>query len=79
MKIKTLKNGLRVAIDQSPTETKLLEVGVFILGGFYTENRKTVQYYHFLEHLLADMTSKKWPDAEKNIKRLSRKGIKSLL
>lgn len=75
MKIKTLKNGMRIIIDRAKTDTKLVQMGIYIIGGSYTESRKTIEYYHFFEHLLSYFTSKKWPDARKNLKRFNRKGI----
>ena len=76
MKVKTLKNGLRVLLDKNDDNHDTIEIGVIILGGDNTESRRTVQYFHFLEHLLIYLTSDRWPDGRKNIKRLNRKNIK---
>lgn len=74
MIIKTLRNGLKVAIEKNGTADKT-QIGFYILGGRYTENKKSLQYYHMLEHLLAYFTSQDWPDARKNRSKLHRKGI----
>jgi len=73
MKIKTLKNGLKLVIDKRYVDT--VQIGFYILGGKCTENKQSIQYYHLLEHLLLYFTSKEWPDAEKNIRKFRRKGI----
>jgi predicted Zn-dependent peptidase len=73
MKIKTLKNGVRVIIEKGDDK---LRIGFYVLGGEYTESKKTVGFYKVLQHLLEHLVSKRWPDGRKNIKRLSRKGIK---
>lgn len=76
MEIKTLKNGIRVIIDDKNDDKNIIRVGAYILGGTYTESKKTMHCYSMLQYLLEHLVSGKWPDGKRNIKRLERKKIK---
>jgi predicted Zn-dependent peptidase len=69
-----LPNGLRIWYIPN-RKSKLLEIGFWTLGGVSMETSETLEYYHFLEHMLADFTSKKYPNGFENNKTLKTLGV----
>jgi predicted Zn-dependent peptidase len=67
-----LKNGIKVLIV--PIDTKLTSVSVSIKLGDTHENKDEVGITHYMEHLMARMTSKKYPDEKYVSQELSKRG-----
>jgi predicted Zn-dependent peptidase len=74
LNITCLKNGLRIWYIPN-RKSKLLEVGFWVLGGQSMETPKTLEYFHFLEHMLADFTSPRYPNGAENNKTLKTLGV----
>lgn len=53
LNIKYLKNGIKVVIDQHRhNTTSVVKIGAYILGGKYTETKRTLGSYYILERVL---------------------------
>jgi len=50
-KIKTLKNGVQI-ITQDISESKILNLDIFVSAGYRDENKEEREYTHLLEHLM---------------------------
>jgi predicted Zn-dependent peptidase len=73
---KVLKNGLKLLFI--PMEKiEIVHIELKILCGWEHENDKTLESAHFLEHMLAKFTSKKYPDGIHNKYQLGKFGIMS--
>lgn len=73
-KIVHLKNGIKVWYIPN-YRSALLNVGFWTLGGGSMETNNTLEYYHFLEHMVCDFTSTKYPDGRQNNKTLKTMGV----
>lgn len=69
-----LKNGVKIWYIPN-RKSKLLNIGFWTLGGYSMETKATLEYYHFLEHMLADFTSSKYPNGLQNNKILKTLGV----
>lgn len=73
---KILKNGLKLLFI--PMEKiEIVHIELKILCGWEHENNDTLETAHFLEHMLAKFTSKKYPDGKYNKYQLGKYGIYS--
>lgn len=73
-KVIHLKNGLKIWYLPN-RKSKLVNVGFWTLGGMAMETKETLEYYHFLEHMVADFTSEKYPNGSQNNKSLKSIGV----
>jgi predicted Zn-dependent peptidase len=67
-----LKNGIKVIIV--PLDTKLTSISLSIKLGHAHEKKNETGLSHFMEHLMARMTSQKYPDDKYISQELSRRG-----
>lgn len=67
-----LNNGVKVIIV--PLDTKLTSVSLSIKLGIIHEKKNEMGLTHYMEHLMARMTSQKYPDNEFVSKELSKRG-----
>jgi len=73
---KTLKNGLKLLFIPMQN-IEIVHIELKILCGWEYENKDTLESAHFLEHMLAKFTSKKYPDGKLNKYQLGKFGIYS--
>ena len=59
------KYGFKFLSINKPN-TNLVFINISIKNGSDNETMKTLEYSHFLEHILTTLTSNKYPDAFKN-------------
>jgi predicted Zn-dependent peptidase len=71
-----LKNGIRLLyVPVKGSSTVYIEY--CILNGTINENQDTLEHGHILEHMNAKFTSKKYPNAVKNIEEMNNLGCQS--
>lgn len=71
---KTLPTGIRLLVIQIP-ESALLRLELVFRLGMNNEGESQIEHAHLLEHMFAKLTSKKYPDGTKNMKRLADLGV----
>lgn len=75
----TLKNGLKIWTIPKPSKYCMAQdkvhLGVYIFSGINTESKKEIEYSHILEHLVAVLPSKKYPDSRENNNLMEKNGI----
>ncbi len=63
------KNGFKVVfINNRSTNKDIFYCYLYVLTGTLQENKKTLEYQHFLEHMNAFFTSEKYPNGKENMK-----------
>ena len=73
LKAKFKSNGLRVLLV--PTKCETFDIQLLMKVGTFSENDKQFEFAHFLEHLNAQFTSKKWPTQHQVISKIESFGV----
>lgn len=74
-----LSNGIRIwTIDKPQKHCKTqdkVHIGIYIYSGLFTEEPAHTEYNHIIEHLIAMLPSKKYPDSRSNNTLMEKNGI----
>ena len=68
-----LKNGIKILYIPFP-KSKLMYIEIKLLTGTINETASTLEYGHILEHMNAQFTSSKYPDAKENERKVNMYG-----